>query len=81
VAGTCRARLLAALGAREARLSVSDVEGADAVVLCNAVRGILPVASLGSRRWPPADDAVAGARRALAQSHPGLAPVPDIDQE
>jgi 4-amino-4-deoxychorismate lyase len=76
VAGTCRARLLALLGAGEARLSVADVEGADAVVLCNAVRGILPVASLGTRRWPPAVDAVAGARRALAQSHPGFAPAP-----
>jgi 4-amino-4-deoxychorismate lyase len=76
VAGTCRARLLAALGADEARLSVADVEGADAIVLCNAVRGILPVASLGSRRWPPTSEAVAGARRALAQSHPGFAPAP-----
>ncbi len=73
VAGTCRARLLDALDAVEARLSVADVEGADAVFLCNAVRGILPVASLGSRRWPPVDDAVAGARRALAHSHPGFA--------
>lgn len=76
VAGTCRARLLAVLGADQARLSVADVEGADAIVLCNAVRGILPVASLGSRRWPPASEAVAGARRALAQSHPGFAPGP-----
>lgn len=76
VAGTCRARLLAMLGADEARLSVADVEGADAIVLCNAVRGILPVASLGSRRWPSAVEAVAGARRALAQSHPGFAPAP-----
>lgn len=71
VAGVCRARLLPALHAQEARLSVADVEGADAVFLCNAVRGILPVASLGSRRWPPADDALAAARRALAHSHPG----------
>jgi 4-amino-4-deoxychorismate lyase len=76
VAGTCRARLLAALDATEARLSVADVEGADAVLLCNAVRGILPVASLGSRRWPPAADAVADARRALAQSHAGFATAP-----
>lgn len=74
VAGTCRARLLAVLGADEARLSAADVEGADAIVLCNAVRGILPVASLGTRRWPPAGEAVAGARRALAQSHPGFVP-------
>lgn len=81
VAGTCRARLLAALGADEVRLSVGDVEAADAIVLCNAVRGILPVASLGSRRWPPADAVLADARRVLARSHPGFAPRPDIDQE
>ena len=74
VAGTCRARLLPVLGADEARLSMADLEGADAIVLCNAVRGILPVASLGTRRWPPAGEAVAGARRALAQSHPGFVP-------
>jgi 4-amino-4-deoxychorismate lyase len=76
VAGTCRERLLAGLGADETRLSVADVEGADAIVLCNAVRGILPVASLGSRRWPHAPDLVAGAWRALALSLPGFAPAP-----
>jgi 4-amino-4-deoxychorismate lyase len=74
VAGTCRMHLLVALDAVEARLSVVDVEGADAVFLCNAVRGILPVASVGSRRWPPGSAAVAGARRALAISHPGFEP-------
>ena len=76
VAGTCRARLLPALDAIEARLSVADVEGAEAVFLCNAVRGILPVASLGSRRWSPGSDAFAAARRALAHSHSGFAPEP-----
>jgi 4-amino-4-deoxychorismate lyase len=76
VAGTCRARLLAALDAVELRLSVADVEDANAVFLCNAVRGILPVASLGSRRWPSAAEAVASARNALAHSHPGFAPGP-----
>ena len=74
VAGTCRLHLVPALHAIEARLSVADVEGADAVFLCNAVRGILPVASVGSRRWPPGSAAVAGARRALAISHPGFEP-------
>jgi 4-amino-4-deoxychorismate lyase len=74
VAGTCRMHLLPALDALEARLSVADVEGADAIFLCNAVRGILPVASVGSRRWPPGSAAVAGARRALAISHPGFEP-------
>jgi 4-amino-4-deoxychorismate lyase len=74
VAGTCRMHLLPVLDAIEARLSVADVEGADAIFLCNAVRGILPVASVGSRRWPPGSAAVAGARRALAISHPGFEP-------
>jgi 4-amino-4-deoxychorismate lyase len=81
VAGTCRAHLLAALDAAETRLSVADVEGADAVFLCNAVRGILPVASLGSRRWTSAGTAVAAARRALAHSHPGFAPGTETDGE
>lgn len=73
VAGTCRARLLDALDAVEVRLSVADVEDADAVFLCNAVRGILPVASLGARRWAPVDEAMADARRALGRSHPAFA--------
>jgi 4-amino-4-deoxychorismate lyase len=73
VAGTCRAWLLEALDAAESRLSVADVEGADAVFLCNAVRGILPVSNLGARRWTPGNEAMAGARRALARSHPAFA--------
>jgi 4-amino-4-deoxychorismate lyase len=81
VAGTCRMHLLPALDAIEARLSVADVEGADAIFLCNAVRGILPVASVGSRRWPPGSAAVAGARRALAISHPGFEPDPATRRE
>jgi 4-amino-4-deoxychorismate lyase len=76
VAGTCRAQLLGPLQAREARLDRAAVENADAVVLCNAVRGILPLASLGARTWEP-HHAVAGARRALARLHPGFAPGPD----
>ncbi len=72
VAGVCRAWLLSELDAQEARLSVEDVETADAVVLCNAVRGILGVARLGLRRWSP-HPAVAIVRRRLAQAHPGFA--------
>ena len=73
VAGTCREHLLALLDAREARMDPGMVEAADAVFLCNAVRGILPVASLGARTWAP-HGAVALARRALSRSHPGLGP-------
>ena len=73
VAGICRASLLGPLRAREQRLSRADVETADAVLLCNAVRGILPLASLGAREWAP-HPALAQARRALAATHPGFAP-------
>ncbi|HLT44422.1 MAG TPA: aminodeoxychorismate lyase [Luteimonas sp.] len=73
VAGICRAHLLVALGAREARLDREAVETADAVFLCNAVRGILPVARLGARQWA-SHPAIRDARQALARSHPGLAP-------
>ena len=71
VAGTCRAALFAPLAAREATLSPAQVESADAVFLCNAVRGILPVARLGARTWPP-HPSVAEARRILARLHPGF---------
>lgn len=52
VAGVCREWLLAHADAQERRLTVEDVESADAVFLCNSVRGILPVAALGARHWP-----------------------------
>lgn len=72
VAGICRAHLLSLLDALEVRLSVADVEGADAVFLCNAVRGILTVAQLGARAWTP-HPAVDDARSKLARVHPGFA--------
>ncbi|MEO5565081.1 MAG: aminodeoxychorismate lyase [Luteimonas sp.] len=73
VAGTCRAHLLAPLQAREGHLQPRDVELADAVFLCNAVRGILPAASLGTRIWQP-HPGLARARHLLAELHPGFAP-------
>ena len=72
VAGTCRALLLPWLQAREQRLSADDVVGADAVFLCNAVRGILAVARLGTRTWSP-HPAVDAARQGLAQFQPAFA--------
>ncbi|MCJ0824371.1 aminodeoxychorismate lyase [Luteimonas sp. 50] len=72
VAGVCRAQLLPALQAREARLDTAALEAADAVFLCNAVRGILPLARLGARAWP-AHPAIAAARVALARRHPAFA--------
>ena len=71
VAGVCRAWMLSASGARETRLGIEDVETADAVVLCNAVRGILPVARLGDRAWPPHPE-VRALRQHLAGVHPAF---------
>ena len=76
VAGVCRAWVLAETGATETRLTPDDVQSADAVLLCNAVRGILPVARLDARTWLP-HPAVADLRRRLARAHPGFA----VDQE
>ena len=68
ITGVCRGWALRAFAASERRLSVDDVETADAVVLSNAVRGILPVARLGDRAWPP-HPAVKDACRRLAAAH------------
>ena len=72
VAGVCRAWLLHATAAIEARLAVHEVESAEALILCNAVRGILPVARLDTRTWPPHPQ-VAALRQRLAQAHPSFA--------
>jgi 4-amino-4-deoxychorismate lyase len=72
VAGLCRGWALAALDARVASLSVAQVEAADAVFLCNAVRGILPVARLGERSWT-AHAKLGDAMRLLADAHPAFA--------
>ena len=73
VAGVCRGWAIEALGALEAPLEPDGVAAADAVFLCNAVRGILPVARLGGHAWPP-HAAVAEARRRLGAAHPAFAP-------
>lgn len=72
VAGICRGWALQDLPAREALLLPSQVQEADAVFLCNAVRGILPVARLGARRYRP-HPLLADAQRALAHAHPAFA--------
>jgi 4-amino-4-deoxychorismate lyase len=76
VAGVCRSWILAETGARERRLAAGDVESAQALVLCNAVRGILPVARLGDRSWPPHPQ-VSALQRLLASAHPAFA-VPEV---
>ncbi len=72
IAGVCRSWALRALAVIERRLNVEEVESADALVLCNAVRGILPVARLGDRVWA-LHPAVAEARHCLAAVHPAFA--------
>ncbi|MDR0181377.1 aminodeoxychorismate lyase [Lysobacter arvi] len=72
IAGVCREWAIDALQARQARLAVTEVEAAEAVFLCNAVRGILPVARLGARQWRPHPQ-VAQLRRRLAAEHPAFA--------
>ncbi|MFC3551241.1 aminodeoxychorismate lyase [Lysobacter cavernae] len=72
VAGVCRSWALDTLQAQEARLAVTEVEAADAVFLCNAVRGILPVARLGACTWRPHPQ-VAQLQRHLAAEHPAFA--------
>lgn len=72
VAGVCRAWALERLDADVRRLSMADVEQADAVFVCNAVRGILPVARLGDRAWP-SHPQVRALRERLAAEHPAFA--------
>lgn len=72
VAGICRAWVLAELRADESRLSQQQVESADAIFLCNAVRGILPVARLGERAWAPHPQ-ISALRGRLAASVPMFA--------
>jgi 4-amino-4-deoxychorismate lyase len=71
VAGVCRAHLLSALQAGERDLSREDVESADAVFLCNAVRGILAVARVGARDIA-LHPAIEDARRSLSRLHPAF---------
>lgn len=72
VAGVMRGWVLETLDVRQRRLMPAQVERAGAVFLTNAVRGILPAARLGTRRWAPHPD-VAALQRALATAHPGFA--------
>ncbi|GAB1407952.1 aminodeoxychorismate lyase [Thermomonas brevis] len=53
VAGVLRGWLLDAGLVDVAETGRDEAESADALALCNAVRGILPVASLDARAWAP----------------------------
>jgi len=71
VAGVCRSHLIGLLQAAETDLPPAEVEAAEAVFLCNAVRGILPIARLEARTWS-LHPAIADARRRLAGVHPAF---------
>lgn len=72
VAGVCRAWCMQEAAAQESRLTVEEVETSDAVFLCNAVRGILPVTRLRARAWPP-HPGIAHLQARLARAHPAFA--------
>jgi len=72
VAGVLRGWLLERGLVEVSELAPEQVESAEALALCNAVRGILPVASLGARAWA-ATAAVDALRAALAQDYAGFA--------
>jgi 4-amino-4-deoxychorismate lyase len=72
VAGVARAWMLAHEPlAVEAELTREALESSQALFLCNAVRGILPVARLGARRWAP-HPALDALRRRLLRSTPAF---------
>lgn len=74
VAGVARAWVLAnAPDAAEAELTAADVESAEALFLCNAVRGILPVGRLGQKHWAP-HPALEELRRRLGRDEPAFDP-------
>jgi 4-amino-4-deoxychorismate lyase len=73
VAGIARDWLLANVpGIEVTVLGPETVESAQAVFLCNAVRGILPVGRLGAREWR-ADARTTQLRRRLADAQPAFA--------
>lgn len=74
VRGVCRDWAMDALGAVEARVAPEQVERAESLFVCNAVRGILEVARLGDRTWAPHPH-VAGLRERLAADHPAFASI------
>ena len=69
VAGVLRGWLLEQGLVESVVLAQGEVESAAALALCNAVRGILPVASLGARAWAP-HPALAELQERVAMAYP-----------
>lgn len=78
VAGVCRGWLLERGLVRVAELTTRQVESADALALCNAVRGILPVASLAECEWA-ALVAVAELQAHLAETFPMFHVIQEVE--
>lgn len=72
VAGVMRGWLLEQGLVQVADLATETVDSAGALALCNAVRGILPVASLGACAWAP-HPALAELQDELAMAYPMFA--------
>jgi len=73
IAGIARGWLLDTLpGVDVTVMGRESIENAEALFLCNAVRGILPVGGLGAQRWRP-DAATTDLRRRLAAAQPAFA--------
>lgn len=71
IAGVCREWVMDTLPIRERRISIDDVTAAQSIFVCNAVRGILPVARLGHRCWS-LHPQVTELRARLAAEHPAF---------
>ncbi len=69
VAGVLRGWLLEQELLEVAEIPMAAIAAADALALCNAVRGILPVSQLGARTWG-AQPAVAALQTALTSAYP-----------
>jgi 4-amino-4-deoxychorismate lyase len=73
IAGVARAWVLENLPEAQAQvLTAEDVMQADAVFLCNAVRGIMPVQRLGERIWAAHPD-ILGLQYVLSKAQPAFA--------
>ncbi len=71
IAGVCRGFLLDSGLLAEAELRPDEVVAADALAVCNSVRGILPVRQLDRRGWTPGP-AVRALQRQLAEQAPAF---------
>lgn len=75
IAGTCRAWVMAHAAVTEVPdLQPAEVESAEALFVCNAVRGILPVRRLGTVAWPAVSPAVRALQAVLWAEVPALRP-------